>query len=255
MKKYFFVLLSTVLLSFAMQAQITHLGVRAAAGASWVGDDLLTSAPIIGGSLGGIMNIGLINSNTSYSDNLFFQTGLLLTRRGTKFSQEFRGMQSYREGFYHSYYLQVPVLVGWRWEMPLQVADQYLNFYFGPAANIGVFGNRGDRQVTPGYPMESINYDTYVTNKGDKPVFNQIRRFDLSLNMGVSYQHGDFEFGMWFEHGIIALMYEDDVLNVLERNNYQQNGTNTGDKPKSHNGYTGNNNAVMVGMTYLIPWR
>ena len=164
-------------------------------------------------------------------------------------------MQSYREGFYHSYYLQVPVLVGWRWEMPLQVADQYLNFYFGPAANIGVFGNRGDRQVTPGYPMESINYDTYVTNKGDKPVFNQIRRFDLSLNMGVSYQHGDFEFGMWFEHGIIALMYEDDVLNVLERNNYQQNGTNTGDKPKSHNGYTGNNNAVMVGMTYLIPWR
>lgn len=235
------------------QAQLTHYGARVALGASVVSDDLLTTTPIVGGNLGGFANFSLPNSTSAFSDNLYFQTGLYLTRRGSHFEQVLKGMKSYREGAYRAWYAQIPVLVCWRWEMPLDVADQYLNFYVGPALNVGLFGDLWDRQVTPGYPQESVNYDTHITGtKDDRKIFKNIRRIDVSLTAGVGYQHGNFTYDFYWDHGFVPLRKETDVLNALERSNYEQTTTTT-TKPKERNSYTGVHNIFMVGIGYLVP--
>lgn len=249
MKKLYILLLSVLMLGSVAQAQLTHFGGRLGLGASFVSDDLLTTAPIIGGNLGGFANFSIPGRTSAFSDNLYVQTGLYLTRRGTHFEQVLVGMQSYREGVYSAWYAQVPILLCWRWEMPLAVADQYLNFYFGPALNLGLFGDLWDRQVTPGYPQESVNYDTHITGSSDaRKIFKNIRRFDISLTTGFGYQHGNFVYDFYWDHGFIPLREEDDVLNTLDISN-----STATDKPNKRNGYTGVNNIFMLSIGYLVP--
>lgn len=262
MKKVFFVLI-LLAAGTATHAQFTHYGVRAGLGASYVGDDLLTTAPVIGANLGAFINYGFTTSKTAFADNLYLQTGLFLIRRGTYFKQELAAMNSIRTGFYHTYYAQVPLLAAWRWELPLRVADQYVNFYFGPAFNVGLFGRIWDRRVTPGYPQSTMNYDTYITGtKEDRAAFKHLRRLDVSSILGVGYQHGSFLFDLYWDHGFVALRKEEDVLNNLEGQIWnQEHATKEGnanpavptEKPKKRNSYTGTNNSVIFTVSYLLP--
>ncbi len=256
MKRFYIFLLMLLITGGVAQAQLTHYGVRLGLGPSFVSDDLLTKSPILGGDLGGFVNFSLPGKNNAFADNLYFQTGLYLTRRGTRFDQEFVGMRSYREGRNIAYYAQIPVLVSWRWELPLMVADQYLNFYFGPAVNVGLFGDKWDRRVTLGYPQESVNYDTHITGGPDADkIFKHIRRFDVSLKVGFGYQFGNFTYDFYWDHGFVTLQKEADVLNDLERENYENGSSAATEEPKERNGYTGVNNIFMVSIGYLIPWQ
>ncbi len=256
MKRLYILLLSLLMAGSVAQAQLTHYGARIGLGASFVSDDLLTKAPIVGGDLGGFLNFSLPGRNNAFADNLYFQTGLYLTRRGTRFDQEFVGMRSYREGRYIAYYAQLPILVAWRWEMPLAVADQYLNFYFGPTFNVGLFGDMWDRRITPGYPQTSVNYDTHVTGGPDADkIFKHISRFDVSLKVGFGYQFGNFTYDFYWDHGFVTLKKEPDVLNNLDRDNFENGNNADATKPKERNGYTGVNNIFMISIGYMIPWQ
>lgn len=262
MKKIFIVLI-LLATGVAAQGQFTHYGVRAGIGASYVGDDLLTTAPVPGANLGVFLNYGFTDSKTAFADNLYLQTGLFFTRRGTHFKQELTAMRSIRTGFYHTYYAQIPLLAAWRWELPTKVANQYLNFYFGPTFNVGLFGFIWDRRVTPGYPQLTMNYDTYITGtKDDRRAFKHLRRIDVSSILGAGYQRGNFLFDLYWDHGFVALRKEDDVLNNLERRLWNQGNTAkegtsnseaSTEKPKKRNSYTGTNNSVVFTVSYMLP--
>ena len=257
MKKIRIALLCALASATVAQAQFTHYGLRAALGASYVSDDLLTHRPVIGANMGVFFNFGFTGAKVSFADNLYLQTGISLVRRGTYFKQELAAMGSIRNGFYHTYYAQVPILAAWRWEIPAKVASQYLNFYFGPAVSVGLFGRIWDRRITPGYPQASMNYDTYITGtKDDRAAFRHLRRIDASSIVGVGYQHGSFLFDLFWDHGFVALRNEEDVLNTLERNSDAskpaQDGTSA-EKPKKRNSYTGTNNSLLLSVSYLLP--
>ena len=162
-------------------------------------------------------------------------------------------MHSIRQGFYHNWYAQIPVFAGFKYEIPQLPAGNFVSFYLGPTFNVGLFGRLWDRKVTPGMPQHSNNYDTYVTgNKDDRRSFKHMRRIDVGVVLGVAYQWHNFTFDLYFDHGFIALMKKDDVLNGVVYGNETTTETTTTTE-ENRNAYTGTNQAIMLGIGYQLP--
>lgn len=258
MKKILSLLAFAVLLQFPAKAQFVHYGARIANGASYVADDLLTHTPIFGFSIGGYVDYMFTEWKNPWSENIYLQTGLNITRRGTNFQQVFVNMLSIRQGFFHNWYAQIPIFAGFKYEIPQLPAGNYVNFFLGPTVNVGLFGSLWDRQVTPGMPQASNNYDTFVTgSKDDRSSFKNLRRFDVGLVLGVGYQWHNFTFDFYMDHGFIALMNKDDVLAPFDQSQ-NQTGSEGGNSQnnttaKDRNAYTGTNNAFMIAVGYQLP--
>lgn len=262
MKKTLFILLALALLGTSIQAQFTHKGVRFGLGTASISDDLLTRSPILGANLGGYVNYGFENAQSFWADNFYLQFGFDFTRRGSNFEQEWIGMRSYREGYFHNYYAQLSATACWRWELPVAQADHVVNFYAGPAFGVGLFGRYWDRQVTPGNPQSSVNFDTYVTtDKYQKRAFRHMRRLDASSILGIGYQRRNITIDLFWQHGFVALQKETDVLRDLD---ITQNGGNTvtttdqdGNSTTNHlsnrNAYSGTNQAFILSIGYQLP--
>ena len=260
MKKALYLLLAVLLLAANAQAQFTHKGARLGLGAAYVADDFLTSSPILGGNLGVFVNYGFENAQSFWADNLYLQFGLNVTRRGTNFEQVFEAVHSYRSGYFHNYYAEIPVMACWRWELPVLQPDHYLNFYVGPVLNVGLFGIFKDRQVTPGYSNSSWNYDTFLSgDKTDRRAFHHLRRLDASVQLGIGYKHGNYAIDFYWQHGFVPLMREDDVLRSLAitqnggSNQYTDSEGNT-QHLDNRNAYTGTNQAFILSVSYILPW-
>lgn len=239
-------------MGISAHAQFTDWGVRFGLGAATISDDLLTRSPIMAMDMGGYFNYGFQNSSAFWSDNLYLQMGMNYIRRGARFEQVWPMQRSYREGFYHLNYIEIPVLAAWKMELPLREADHYASFYVGPAFNVGLFGRIWDRHVTPGFPQTSVNYDTYESsNPSDKKAFKHMRRFDISSRIGIGYKHNTLTVDLFWEHGFIALMEEEDVLRTLD----SQNNTNTTNTVDNINPYTGVHNALVLSVGYTLPLR
>jgi len=262
MKKILTLLAFAVLLQLPAKAQFVDYGVRLGNGASYVADDLLTHTPILGFSIGGYVDYMFTEWKNPWAENIYLQTGLNITRRGTNFQQVFVNMLSIRQGYFHNWYAQIPIIAGFKYEIPQLPAGNYVNFFLGPTASVGLFGKLWDRQVTPGMPQASNNYDTFVTGtKDDRSSFKNLRRFDVGLVLGVGYQWHNFTFDFYMDHGFIALMNKDDVLAPFDQTQNNQNGNgqngqntqNNNTKPKDRNAYTGTNNSFMIAVGYQLP--
>ncbi|MBQ9639814.1 MAG: hypothetical protein IJV22_09720 [Bacteroidales bacterium] len=249
MKRIGIPLIIAVLLSFGTaQAQLTHYGARFGLGPSYVGDDLITSSPIVGMDLGAYVNYGFTEAKSFWADNLYLQAGFNIVRRGTNFKQELKLMQSIRTGYFHLWYAQIPILACWRYELPTRVPGNIVNLYVGPSFSVGLFGRLWDRQITPGAPQESINYDTYITEGKDaRRAFKHARRLDVALRTGVGYQKGPYRFDLFWEHGFVALMKRDDILNNLDKMLYPSVDI------KNRNSYTGSLNSFILSVSYELP--
>ncbi len=261
MKKLFVFLAFAVILSVSVQAQFVRYGARLGGGVSYVSDDLLTHSSIFGANVGGYVDYMFTEWKNPWAENIYLEFGLNVVRRGTNFEQVWTNMLSVRQGYYHNWYVQVPVFAGFKWEIPQLPAGNYVNFFLGPTFNVGVFGRLWDRKVTPGMPQISNNYDTYLSsNKDDRRSFKHMRRFDVGFVLGVGYQWHNFTFDIFMDHGFIALMKKDDVLSGVVVN--QNNGTDpTGEgttttetaEPENRNAYTGTNQAFMISIGYQLP--
>lgn len=252
MKKIFTIVAFAMLLQFSANAQFVRYGAQVGLGVAYVSDDLLTRSPILGVSLGGYADYMFTNWKNPWSENIYLRTGLNINRRGTTFEQVRSDMRSYREGFYHNWYAQIPVIVGFKWEIPQLPAGNFVSVYLGPTFNVGMFGKLWDKCVTLGSPQLSGNYDTFVsTNKDDRRSFKHMRRLDASIILGVSYQWHNFTFDLYLDHGFVALMKKDDVLNGVVYNNEEptEESKSGGDR----NSYTGTNQAIMFGIGYQLP--
>jgi len=260
MKKALYLLIAMILLSTSVQAQLTHKGVRFGLGASYVADDFLTRSPILGSNLGVFANYGFENAQSFWADNLYLQFGISIARRGTNIEQTLDSIRSYRYGYYHNYMIEIPVLACWRYELPILQPDHYLNFYAGPVASCGLFGFRKDRQVTPGYPQTSMNYDTDLSsNKNDRRSFKHQRRFDIGSQVGIGYKHNNIAIDLFWIHGFVPVMQEADVLRSLAISNNGGSNTYTDSEGNqstlsNRGAYTGTSQSFILSISYMIPW-
>lgn len=232
-------------------AQFDDYGVKFALGTATLADDLATKSPILGANVGGYVNFTFKHSPTALSEIFYLQTGLNIIRRGNRFEENFENGNtlSFREGYHHAYYVQLPVLAGVHLELPIREPGHIVGFYLGPAVSYGLFGRYADRMITPGYTSRAANYDVnFSGTDDDRALFNHISKLDVSAIVGVSYEHGNYTFSLFVDHGFIATSEDVDVLRII---NDAQAGvtTNVNDLPHIPNG---NNNAVMFSVAYKL---
>ena len=233
------------------RAQFDDYGVKFGLGTATLADDLATKSPILGVNVGGYVNYTFKHSPTALAEIFYLQTGLNLVRRGNIFEENFENGNtlSFREGYHHAYYLQLPILAGVHFELPVREAGHVVGFYLGPAVSYGLFGRYADRMITPGYTSRAANYDVnFSGTAADRALFNHITRMDVSAILGLSYEHGDYTFSLFVDHGFIAVSEGTDVLRIIVNN---LSGTTTPastitDIPN------GNNNAVMFSVAYKL---
>ena len=245
MKKILLLGLFGLLSIMGAQAQL-DFGARAGVGIATISDDLSTKSPIFGATVGGYMNINFTNSQSVAGQFVYLQTGLSLNRRGSNFHEvlELENTLSVREGFYHAYYLQLPIMVGFHMELPIRSSGHVVGVIAGPAVSVGLFGRCKDRLISPGNPSLIANYDYDVTGtKADRAVFNHLKRFDVSAVVGVTYEFGPWNAMLYLDHGFMATSTEPDILRIIQ----QSMGVDQGIKTDIPNG---NNTAVMLSIGY-----
>lgn len=233
------------------RAQFDDYGVKFGLGTATLADDLSTKSPILGANAGVYVNFTFKHSPTALSEIFYLQTGLNLVRRGNTFEENFENGNtlSFREGFHHAYYVQLPVLAGVHLELPIREPGHVVGVFLGPAVSYGLFGRYADRMITPGYTSRAANYDVnFSGDKDDRALFNHIRRLDVSAILGVSYEHGNYTYSLFVDHGFLAVSEGTDVLRTIV-NSLSGTTTTPSDIPNIPNG---NNNAVMFSVAYKL---
>lgn len=242
--------LAIVLLACATaSAQFSDYGVRLGIGTATIEDDLSTSAPVTALNVGGYINFTLQNNPTVLSEIFYLQSGLTLTRRGANFMEKYENENTMciRNGYYHSWYLQLPILAGVHFELPIREAGHVVGVYFGPTVNYGLFGGYADRKVSPGMSTTLDNYDVQFNgSKEDRKLFNHINRLDIGAILGISYERGPFTFTFFMDHGFLATSEGTDIIRLIDQ---QTLGTETTVRVNIPNG---NNHTVMFGVSYRL---
>ena len=257
------------------QAQFADYGVRAGLGVATISDDLSTKSPILGAGVGGYINYTFVNTQTIFGEFVYLQSGLNLNRRGSNFHEvlENENTLSVRDGYYHAYYLQLPILVGFHMELPIRSSGHVVGIIAGPAVSFGLFGRCKDRIVSPGNPSPAANYDNSITNtpsititdnmsdaevaavraaevaakaeaRRQRQVFNHLRRLDVGVIVGLTYEYGPWNAMLYVDHGFIATTTEPDILRIITQSVMGGDQGLTTDIPK------GFNTAVMIGIGY-----
>ena len=224
-------------------AQFGDYGVKAGIGMATMNDDLSTSAPVLSASLGGFINYTFAKSESVLEETFFLQTGLNLTRKGSNFQEHLENGASlmFREGYYHAYYLQLPLLACVHYELPIRARGHVVGLFAGPAVSFGLSGRFRDRKITPGVTSTAENYD--IT---DTEVFksNRMNRWDVSAIVGVSYEYKWINASFYIDHGFLATSEGVDILRVIEAG-----GSANPNKFKIPNG---NNVAYMFSLSYSL---
>jgi len=243
MKKILVTLTFLVAISCAAQAQLLNYGFKGGMGFGVHVDDLATNRPILAANVGGFVSFGFTNSQSLLGQNLMIQTGLNLIRRGSKFEEVLESVMSIREGSYHAYYLQLPILATIRYELPIREPGHFGLLSVGPAVNYGLFGWADDRKISRGYPQSDWNYKVE-----DAPVFDYLDRLDVSFLLGVGYEWQDLSVMLQLDYGFLAVRSEVDVLKTdQESSNYHT--SNVLVVPQ------GNNFALLLTVGYQFPVR
>ena len=232
------------------RAQFDDYGVKFGLGAATLADDLSSKSPILGVNVGGYVNLTFKHSQTALAEVFYLQTGLNLVRRGNIFEEvyEHGNTLAHREGYHHAYYVQLPVLAGIHFELPVREVGHVVGIYLGPAVSYGLFGRYADRMITPAYTSRSANYDVNFSGTAeDRALFNHINRLDVSAILGLSYEHGKYTFSLFVDHGFIAVSEGTDVLRTIIDS---MSGTTV--TPGDNNIPNGNNNAVMFSVAYKL---
>lgn len=278
MKKIFLMGLMGLMGVMGAQAQFADYGVRAGLGVATISDDLSTKSPILGAGVGGYINYTFVNTQTIFGEFVYLQSGLNLNRRGSNFHEvlENENTMSVRDGYYHAYYLQLPLLVGFRLELPIRQSGHIAGIIVGPAFNVGLFGRYKDRMVSPGNPSSIANYDNSITNtpsftitdnmsdaevaavraaevaakveaRRQRQVFNHMRRLDVGVIVGFTYQFGPWSAMLYMDHGFMATSTEPDILRIITQSMGQ--GGDSSLKTEIPNG---NNTAFMLSIGYAL---
>lgn len=253
MKKILITLVAILLINTATQAQWTHFGVKVGGGSSTHVDDLTTSGPILGLTLGAWAEYGFTEAEAMYANNFYFQTGLNLIRRGSHFEEvkEYGVNLDIRTGYSHAWYLQLPVLACFRYELPIPEADHYITFQVGPAFSFGLFGSYRQLTINPYKPQDDYNGDTFVSDDpDDRLAFKHFRRPDANIILGFGYQHSNFAIDIYLDYGFLATSVDDDILKTAEQSQLEIQNLDSDIRTVAPNG---NNFSIMADFCWRIP--
>ena len=245
------ILTATLLLfaSLSVQAQWARYGFRVGAGASHIFDDISSVSPVFGAGAGIFVDYGFENAKISWNTNLYLQFGLNFRRSGGNLQELINedNNLTIRESYYHTYYAQIPILLGFKYEIPIRRAGHYINVLFGPAFSAGLYGKYRNRQVSPYNPHSNANYDNYsADNYAARDAFKYIRRFDADAIVSIGYHYRQYMIDFIFDFGFVPISPEDDALHIIERNV-------TGDEKMNITVPGGNNMTYMLSFGYYIP--
>lgn len=224
-------------------AQFGDYGVKAGLGIATMHDDLSTSAPVLGASLGGFINYTFAKSESVLEETFFLQTGLNLTHKGCNFEEHLENGASlmFREGYYHAWYLQLPVLACVHYELPIRARGHVVGLFAGPAVSFGLFGRFHDRKITPGVTSTVENYDITDTKVFESERMN---RWDVSAIVGISYEYKWINASFYIDHGFLATSEGVDILRVIE--------AGASANPNKFKIPNGNNVAYMLSLSYSL---
>ena len=237
MKKILIVLALFVSLSVTARAQFLNFGVRGGVGMAVHLDDLADNSPIMAANLGGFVTFGFTNSQSLLAENFNLQTGLNLIRRGSNFQEVLEGIMSIRQGTFDAWYVQLPVLAVFRYELPIREPGHHALLSIGPAVSYGLFGTLYDKKITPRLPQSDWNYDISV------PVFNTLKPLDVSILFGLGYEYQDLSLMLQLDYGMMAVSTSRDALNI------SQESQQIKDVP------IGSNFALLLTLGYQFPIR
>ena len=210
MKKILIALTLFVTMSVTAHAQFLNFGVRGGVGMAVHFDDLADNSPIMAANLGGFVTFGFTNSQSLLAENFYLQTGLNLIRRGSHFQEVLEGIMSIRKGTYDAWYLQLPILATFRYELPIREPGHHALLSVGPAVSYGIFGTLHDMKITPRLPQSDWNYDVSI------PAFNAMKPLDVSLLLGVGYEYEDLSVMLQLDYGMMAVSTSPDALNISQ---------------------------------------
>ena len=210
MKKILIVLTLFVTMSVTAQAQFLNFGIRGGVGMAVHLDDLADNSPILGANLGGFVNYGFTNSQSMLAENFYLQTGLNLIRRGSNFQEVLEGIMSIRQGTFDAWYVQLPILAVFRYELPIREPGHHALLSVGPAVSYGIFGTLHDKKITPRLPQSDWNYDISV------PVFNVLNPLDVSILLGLGYEYQDLSVMLQLDYGMTSVSSSPDALNISQ---------------------------------------
>lgn len=237
MKKILIALTLFITLTVTAQAQFLNFGFRGGVGMGVHLDDLADNSPILAANVGGFVTFGFTNSQSMLGENLRLQTGLNLIRRGSKFQEVLEDIMSIRRGTYDAWYVQLPILAMFRYELPVREPGHFALLSFGPAVNYGVFGNLHDRKITPRLPQSDWNYDVNVK------VFDVLAPLDVDFLLGAGYEFQDLSVMLQLDYGFMAVTTEPDALNISQEDKVIKNVP------------MGNNFALLLTVGYQFPIR
>lgn len=237
MKKILIVLALFVSLSVTARAQFLNFGVRGGVGMAVHLDDLADNSPIMAANLGGFVTFGFTNSQSLLAENFNLQTGLNLIRRGSNFQEVLEGIMSIRQGTFDAWYVQLPVLAVFRYELPIREPGHHALLSIGPAVSYGLFGTLYDKKITPRLPQSDWNYDI------SDPVFNTLKPLDVSILFGLGYEYQDLSLMLQLDYGMMAVSTSRDALNL------SQESQQIKDVP------IGSNFALLLTLGYQFPIR
>lgn len=243
MKRILFILILLAVVSTSAKAQFTSFGFHAGTGLAVHVDDLSENSPILALNLGAYANFGFTNSSSMLAENFSLQVGLNLIRRGSNFAEVIQSITSVREGTYSAYYIQLPVLAHFKYELPIREPGHYGLLQVGPAVSYGLFGTMNDYKFTLGYPMADCNYKI----KND-PVFNHLNRLDANFILGVGYEYQDLHVMLSMDYGFLAVTSRADALRNQSVNG-QPTSTSVTYVPM------GNNFSLLLSVGYSLPIR
>lgn len=238
MKKILIVLAVLVTMSVTSRAQFVNFGVRVGAGIATHVDVLAQTSPIMAANIGGFATFGFGGSESLLAENVYLQTGLNLIRRGTKFVEVLEATRSIRDGYYDAWYVQLPLLAMFRYELPIRQPGHHVLLSLGPAVSYGLFGTMDDRKVTPSLPQETWNYHKI------EPVFNTLKPLDVNWLLGLGYEYKDLSVMLQLDYGFLSVLDVPDALN------------NNSESGVANNVVTlGNNCALLLTVGYQFPVR
>lgn len=239
MKKILFALIVLTAITTTAQAQMLNWGVRGGAGIARYADDLTgTTTPVMAVNVGGFVTFGFTNSQSIMAENFCLQTGLNIIRRGTRFEDVLENglSMSIRNGYYSTWYAQIPILATIRYELPIRQPGHRALFSVGPAVSYGLFGTAYDRKISRGMPQRSGNYEV------SENAFNTLNRLDIDAIIGIGYEYQDLSVMLQFDYGFLATYSTVDALSATD-----------GDMNNKVN--FGNNWALLLTVGYQFPVR
>ena len=237
MKKILIVLTLLVSLSFTARAQFLNFGFRGGVGMAVHLDDLADNSPIMAANLGGFVTFGFTNSQSLLAENFYLQTGLNLIRRGSNFQEVLENIMSIRKGTYDAWYVQLPILATFRYELPIREPGHHALLSVGPAVSYGIVGTLHDWKFTRGLPQGDWNYDVSV------PAFDVLSPLDVSLLLGVGYEYQDLSVMLQLDYGMLAVSTSPDALNLSQ------------EAPQIKDVPIGSNFALLLTLGYQFPIR